>query len=121
MAQEVHVPWLTTALMEPQYPLNASKERTITLNNSRSASRVLRNTTVLKEYPIIIRTDVLLDITVLKVSASGYSIYPYTPSGRFWESVLQGEIEFSNTPSLCVIFRPGLSQKGVNSLFRSAK
>ena len=36
----------------------------------------------------------------------GYSISnPYTPCGRFWESVLHGECEFSNAPTFCVIFR----------------
>ena len=42
----------------------------------------------------------------------GYSILnPYTPCGRFRKIVLQGECEFSNEPTFCVIFEFDLSQR----------
>ena len=35
----------------------------------------------------------------------------YTPCGRFWKSVPQGECRFANAPVFCVTFRYDLSQR----------
>ena len=58
-----------------------------------------------------------------KITMNDYSIYnPYTPCGRFWKSVPQGECEFSNaTTCLLCEFKIRFITKEVNIVFRSAK